>query len=181
MKIKLKNVRAAFVEVFEAKQVNGEGKPAFSGTFLIDPKDPQVAMIETAATEVARAKWGVKADGVIKAIKATDKWALHDGDIKSQYQGFEGMVYVNARNPVRPLVLDRDKSPLTEHDGKPYAGCYVNVSLELWAQDNSYGKRVNASLGGIQFVRDGDRFAGGSSADESDFDELEDGADADLV
>ncbi len=179
MKIKLTNVRIAFAEIFEAKTVQGEGKPSFSASFLIDPKDPQLATIEKAALEVAKQKWGAKADQVVKAAKGQDKWVTHDGDLKSQYAGFEGMIYINARNPVRPLVIDRDKSPLTAEDGKPYAGCYVNASVELWAQDNQYGKRVNASLGGIQFVKDGDRFAGGSSADESDFDEITDGADAD--
>jgi hypothetical protein len=179
MKIKLANVRLAFPELFEAKQVNGEGKPAFSASFLLEKGDKQNAAIEAAINEVAKAKWGAKADQILKQMKAGDKTALHDGDLKSQYAGFEGMNFVSARNPVRPLVIDRDKSPLAESDGKPYAGCYVNVSLELWAQDNNFGKRINASLGGVQFVKDGDRFAGGSSADESDFDELEAGADAD--
>jgi hypothetical protein len=54
MKIKLTNVRLSFPELFEAKSVNGEGKPAFSGSFLIDPKDPQVKMINEAIEAVAR-------------------------------------------------------------------------------------------------------------------------------
>jgi len=29
-------------------------------------------------------------------------------------------------------------------------GCYVNALLELYGQDNKYGKRINASLKGIQ-------------------------------
>lgn len=181
MKIKLQNVRIAFPQLFEAKQVNGEGKPSFSASLLVEPNDTQLKALEAAALEVAKAKWGAKADGVIKQAKGQDKWVTHDGDLKGGMAGYEGMIYVNARNPVRPLVIDRDKTPLAEQDGKPYGGCYVNVSLELWAQDNQYGKRVNASLGGVQFVRDGDRFAGGSSADESDFDEITDGADADLL
>jgi hypothetical protein len=76
-------------------------------------------------------------------------------------------------------VLHSDKTPLTEADGKPYAGCYVNASIELWAQDNNYGKRVNASLGGVQFARDGDAFAGGGAASEDEFDDLTAGANAD--
>jgi hypothetical protein len=79
-------------------------------------------------------------------------------------------------------VIDRDKSPLTAEDGKPYSGCYVNCSLELWAQDNSYGKRINAQLGGVQFFKDGDAFSGGgSAADADDFDEITEGADAESL
>jgi hypothetical protein len=79
---------------------------------------------------------------------------------------------VSSRNKVRPLVLDRDKSPLTQSDGRPYAGCYVNGSIELWCQDNAYGKRINATLRGVQFYKDGEAFAGGGSATADEFDDL---------
>jgi hypothetical protein len=102
-----------------------------------------------------------------------------DKQVKASYDGFPGNLYISARNPVRPTVLDADKTPLVAADGKPYAGCYVNVSLELWAQDNKYGKRVNATLMGVQFYRDGDSFTGGGAADESDFDDVSAGATAD--
>lgn len=182
MKLKLNNVRLAFPVLFEAKTVNGEGKPAFSASFLIDPADPQVKALNAAIEQVANEKWGAKAAAVLKQMRATDKVALHDGDLKSNYDGFPGNLYVSARSTTRPLVINNDKSPLTEQDGKPYAGCYVNASIELWAQDNNYGKRVNASLRGVQFLRDGDAFAGGGAASEDEFDDISQGAAAeDLV
>lgn len=182
MKLKLNNVRLAFPELFEAKTVNGEGKPAFSASFLIDPADPQVKTLNAAIDQMAKGKWGAKADAILKQMRATDKVALHDGDLKSNYDGFAGNLYVSARSTTRPLVIDKDRSPLAEQDGKPYAGCFVNVSIELWAQDNNYGKRVNASLRGVQFLRDGDAFAGGGAASEDEFDDISQGAAAeDLV
>lgn len=179
MKIRIQNVRLAFPNLFEATTVAGEGKPAFSASFMIDPNDPQVKDINAAIEQVAKDKWGAKAEAQLKAMRAADKTALHDGNLKAQYAGFENMLYISARNAVRPTTLNRDKSPVTEADGVIYAGCYVNAVLELWAQDNNYGKRINASLSGVQFNRDGDAFAGGQVASEDDFDDLGDGADAD--
>ena len=179
MKIKLSNVRLAFPALFEAKTVNGEGKPAFSASFLIAPTDAQVKSINAAIDQVAKDKWGAKAEAVLKQMRGTDKVCLHDGDLKEQYEGFAGNLYISSRSPTRPLVINGDKSPLTEADGKPYAGCYVNASIELWAQDNNYGKRVNASLRGVQFVKDGDAFAGGGAASEDEFDDIAEGASAD--
>jgi hypothetical protein len=179
MKIKLNNVRLAFPVLFEAKTVNGEGKPAFSASFLIAPDDPQVQVIREAIKQVAQEKWGAKADAMLKQMTASDKLALHDGDLKSNYDGFPGNLYLSARSATRPLVIDKDKTPLGPQDGKPYAGCYVNASIELWAQDNNYGKRVNASLRGVQFLRDGDAFAGAGAASEDEFDDLTEGATAD--
>lgn len=179
MKVKLTNVRLAFPVLFEAKTVNGEGKPAFSASFLLDPADPQVKALNQAIEQVAKDKWGAKAEAILKQMRAQDKVALHDGDLKANYDGFPGNLYVSARSAPRPLVIDKDKSPLTEQDGKPYAGCFVNASIELWPQDNNYGKRVNASLRGVQFFRDGDAFAGGGAASEDEFDDISSGATAD--
>lgn len=182
MKIKLENVRLAFPVLFEAKTVNGEGKPAFSASFLLDPADPQVKALNQAIEQVAREKWGAKTDAVLKQMRAQDKVCLHDGDLKSNYDGFPGSLYVSARSTTRPLVIDKDRSLLTEADGKPYAGCYVNASVELWAQDNNYGKRINAGLRGVQFFRDGDAFAGGGASSEDEFDDISNGVEAgDLV
>ena len=49
---------------------------------------------------------------------------------------------------------------------------YVNGSIELWCQDNAYGKRINATLRGVQFLKDGEAFAGGGSASADEFDDL---------
>lgn len=182
MKIRLNNVRLSFPVLWAAKTVNGEGTPAFSASFLLDPADDQVGALSLAVNQIARDKWGAKADAILKQMRAQDKTCLHDGDLKANYDGFMGMLYVSARSSTRPLVIDRDKTPLSESDGRPYAGCYVNASIELWAQDNNYGKRINASLRGVQFLREGDAFAGGGSATEDDFDEITEGAMAeDLV
>jgi hypothetical protein len=172
MKIALANVRLAFPVLFEAKTVNGEGEPAFSASFLIPPDHPAVKQINDAAETIGKEKWGAKWPQVKKEMVAKDRLPLHDGDAKSSYTGFEGMMYVSARNKTRPLVIDRDKSPLNQSDGRPYAGCYVNASIELWAQDNNYGKRINASLRGVQFFKDGEAFAGGGAASDDEFEDL---------
>jgi hypothetical protein len=83
-------------------------------------------------------------------------------------------VAASAQETAPPTVVDAARQALTERSGKPYAGCYVNASIELWAQDNAYGKRINATLRGVQFVRDGDSFGAGSRAAAPDeFDEIE--------
>ena len=172
MKLMLKNVRLAFPVLWEAKTFNGEGKPAYSAALIIARDDEQIGKVKKCISAVAKERWKDKAEQVLKSLVAQEKIALRDGDNKPDYDGFSGHMYVGTRSVVRPLVIDADKTPLTESDGKPYAGCYVNASLEFWAQDNNYGKRINASLRGVQFVRDGEAFAGSSSASADEFDAL---------
>jgi len=174
MKIKLENVRLAFPDLFDPTTFNGEGDPAFSATFLMSPAHPDVEVIKAAIEQVGKDKWGEKWAVIKKTMEATDKTALHDGNVKSSYAGFEGNLYISSRNKTRPLVIDKDKTPLVKPNGRPYGGCFVNASLELWAQDNNFGKRINATLRGVQFLRDGDAFSGGGAASDDEFDSVDD-------
>lgn len=176
MKVQLKDVRLTFPQLFEAKAVNGQGEPKFSAAFLFARNHPQIGEITKAIEAAATAKWGAKAADVLKQLKAADKLPVHDGDGKSDYDGYAGNYFINASNKVRPLVIDGNRAPLTAADGKPYSGCYVNAIIEIWAQDNQFGKRVNASLLGVQFVRDGERLAGGSVAAADDFEAIPEAA-----
>jgi hypothetical protein len=215
MKVLLLNARAAFPQYWDAKKIGDTDKPAFSGAFLFEDRDPVVKyfrddvwkdgrlrqVIDLVGKEKWADKWliapkspkttftdpvsGQKLDvtSVKSLLIQNDLLPIHDGNTKANFAGYAGNWFVNARSYVRPTVHDRNKNPLTEADGKPYAGCYVNAVVDVWAQDHAkHGKRINASLGGVQFVRDGDAFSGGSVADAEDFPDLGDqGDDSDLA
>lgn len=149
--IVLTNVRGSFLDIFVAKAVNG-GEPRFSGNFLLD-KTKDAAQIKKIGDEIRRLE-AVTFKG--KKLPA-DKVCLRDGDEK-EYDGYAGCMFLSAANKRRPTVIDRDKSPLTAEDNKPYPGCYVNAVVNLWAQDSQYGRRINASLEVVQFVKDGPAF-----------------------
>lgn len=182
MKITINNVRLAFTDaLFTKKAFPGEpeDKAEYSTTLIMEPDHPQLKEVEDALLAVAKEKWGAKGQTTHDELKKKDKLALHDGDTKSDLSGFAGNFYIRANNKVRPTVVDRDRSPLTESDGRIYSGCYGNVIIELWPQDNGYGKRINASLKGVQFVRDGDAFGGGTPPARADeFGDIGEGSDA---
>lgn len=181
-KITIRNTRLAFPALFEARSVAGEGKPRYSAAFILPADHPQLDEVNAAIEEVAKDKWGAKAGAVLKELRSKDRVALHDGDTKAQYDGFEGNFYVSASNAARPLIADRDRSILVESDGVIYAGCYVYATVEFWAQDNQFGKRINAELKTVQFFRDGDAFTGGGRpGDEEDLVDLSEGIEADLA
>ena len=173
-RITLKNVRVAYAQgLFEARAPEGGGEPKFNAAFLFDKSHPALAELSAAVQKAAVARWGEKAPEILKQLKASDRLPVHDGATKPNSAGYAGNYFVNAGNKIRPLVVDvNPKNELTMADGKPYSGCYVNAILEIWAQDNKFGKRVNAALAGVQFVRDGERLAGGSVASADDFEPL---------
>lgn len=183
MKIRLENVRLAFPVLFTPRAADPAkpGDLSFSAALIFPPDHVARKAVSDGCIAVANEKWGTKASEYLKTMVAGDKLAIHRGDTKAQYEGYGGNYFVNTRNEARPTVLDRNKSPLVEADGRPYAGCFVNAVVELWAQDNKYGKRINASLMGVQFLTDGDAFSGGGVADADDFESLEAGADSEAL
>ena len=171
MKLTLKNARLAFADLFVPKAFQADDPPKFKATFLIPKNDPQIKVIEAAMLEVATAKWAAKGALVLKGIRGNpNKFCFQDGDNKT-YDGFEGMMALGASNKTRPTVIDRDKSPLSEADGRPYSGCYVNAIIDIFAYDNS-GNGIAASLSGVQFLRDGEAFSGGRPASADEFEDL---------
>lgn len=173
MKIKLNNVRLAFPELFEPTQVSGQGAFKYRGNFLI-PKSRTdlIEEIKAGIKHVIGEKWGNKdIDKIYNSIcNNPNRFCLRDGDSK-EYDGYAGNLYLSASNKSRPLVIDRNTSPLTAQDGRPYSGCYVNATVEFYGYDNN-GKGVSASLRGVQFSRDGDAFTGGGVASVEEFDDL---------
>lgn len=165
MKVVLKNVRLSFPSLWKTAEFNGQDLGKYEATFLIPKDDPQAKVIQDAVKQVGTAELGKDWH--------KGRLCILDGDTKD-YDGYQGMWAVKASTKKRPVVLDRDKSALSEDDGRPYAGCYVNVSLSIYSFQNSYGKFVAAQLNGIQFHADGDAFGGnddGYSDDDFDLDD----------
>jgi len=182
--IKLGGVRLSFPKLFTPKAfVDKDGNKSserFEAAFLLDPSDKThaaiIADIVEKATDLANEQWHNKIPKSVElCFGYSDAQAIAVGDLKwhgkeKEYDGYEGMFYISSANRTRPTVVDRDRSPLVEADGKPYPGCIVNASITLWTQDNQWGKRINANLRAVQFVKDGEAFGAKPVAAEDEFD-----------
>lgn len=183
MQVVLKNVRLSFPDLFKVgTPPPGSTSEAKFGAQFIFPKDSDAYKV--AASEVLRVateKFGKNAPAILAELPK-DKLCLRKGDSNLDKtgeirNGYAGMMYLTARNKTRPIVVDRDKTPLVEADGRPYGGCYVNVSVDIYAHDKpGLGKRVDATLLAVQFLKDGDSF-GGSKGSADVFDAIDDGED----
>lgn len=177
MIIKLNNVRLAFPSLFEPSltPLSKPGDPPkYRAKFLVSKGSPLDKEIEAAILDTAETKWGAgKGAAIIKSIRGNNnKFCYQDGD-NIDFDGYSGMKVLGSASPAtaRPLVTGRRKEVLTAADGRIYAGCYVNASVEIYGYDNG-GKGITAQLRGVQFVRDGDAFAGGRPASPNEFDDL---------
>lgn len=178
--IMLRNVRLAFPDLFVATQFEGAGKYSYKATFLVAPNSQTHKVVNDAIAKAASAKWGAKAAQILESVQGqSQKFCYIDGN-KKDYDGFENMwALATSRQQESgpPKVIDRDMQDLTAADGRPYGGCYVNAKVQIWAQDNQWGKAVRASLITVQFVNDGDAFGGPGPATAEGFEEVAESGD----
>lgn len=164
--IKLTNVRLSYPNLFVAKAQEEGKEPKFSATFLLDKKQhaAQITQVEKLIERTAL--------DFFKKKVPLGKKCLRDGNDKSDKEGYgDEVMFVNSSNTKRPVVVDADKSALGPQDSRPYAGCYVNAIIRLFAYDHPKGgKGVSASLQAIQFVKDGDSFGAGTVDVDTAFD-----------
>lgn len=179
-RVQLKDVRLSHPHIFRPQAYgDGDGEPAYSANFLI-PKDTKLGqrnidLIEDAIEAAKDKKWGNKPPKIGRT-----KRFFKDGDDEDYRDKEENVNHMiaTARNYRQPKLFDRDKTEVVEADDVLYAGCYVDAIITVWAQDNKFGQRINASLEAIRFRRDGEPF-GAPPVDPDEFEDLDDEDDDD--
>ena len=174
--IRVDNVRASYPHLDKAYTAppDKDGKqaePKFSIVGMLDKKT-HVA-VKDLIVEVMN---GIQKQQDTKVAK--DKKFIKDGDDGDKTE-YEGYWTISARESRRPSVRHRSGEPMSEKEIQDiiYAGCRVNILINPWFQDNSFGKRINANLLACQFVRDDTQIGEGRIDDEGVFDTIEDDAD----
>lgn len=179
-RVYLKNVRLSYPHLWERQKASEDAAPKFSASFLIDPSTKagkaNIAKIEKAITAAKEQKWG-KPDKRIK----NDRICFLDGnemldDDDNVKKGYEDMMYLKASNkdPVRLLTFgkkpaDRDQDPF-------YGGCYVEAIVGIYGTEAGGSPGVFASLEGVRFFAEGERFGADPISDDEfdDYDEDDD-------
>jgi len=167
----LTNVRLSFAHLDEPKEQKsdkGETTLKYQANGLISKTTAEgkrnLAKLKKASEQVKEKKWGNKQP----RLKA-NQVCVRDGD-EEDYEGYAGHYYISASNKKQPQLITKFKDGkgewLPAKKGKLYSGCVVNMLVRLWAQDSTeYGKRLNASVEAVQFVKDGPAFGGGGPVD----------------
>jgi hypothetical protein len=172
-KLLIKSARLSFPDLAEAKQYQGQGPFNYSATFLVPPDSEADLAIKAEIERVAREAWPKTYAKELPALMLNPmKAAYISGDLKS-YDGYAGMMALTAKRKQedgRPQIEARDGTPvMAGDDGFPYAGCHVHATVEIWAQDNQYGKGIRCTLRGVRFAKDGDAFGGSGHVGADEF------------
>ena len=101
---------------------------------------------------------------------ASDRKYLRNGDDLGKEE-MKGHFVFSASETSPPKVRSASAAKMTEPreiDDMFYGGCWVNALIRPWWQNHQkYGKRVNAGLSAVQFLRDDEPFGEGRIDDEA--------------
>lgn len=166
-------VRLAYANLLTPRASFEGQDPKYSAVLLIPKTDTKTVnaikrAIKAAAEEGAGKVFGGK---IPKNLKTT----LRDGDEEADLERnpeYEGHMFMNVSSKTRPGIVDRGLNTIIEPD-EVYSGMYARVSINAFAYSYSGSKGISFGLNNVQKVRDGERFAGASKA-EDDFDALDD-------
>lgn len=180
--IMLKNVRASYPHVLKAQPTKNDKGEITGYSYSIKVLLLKATHEEAKKMLVREINRILKESNKGEKIPA-DKKFLRDGDPRDPDEDVgkpeeAGCWTVSARESKRPIVIDSRKDPKTgvprrldpnsEQDmERIYGGCYVNVMIRPWFQNNTNGKRVNAGLSVVQFKRDGEAFGSGRISDDT--------------
>lgn len=170
--VRLGLVRFSFPYVFQ-KRLNEKGEPDKYSLCVIIPKsDTDTVKLLNEAVEAAKLKgkaekWGGK-------IPAKVKSPLRDGDIdREDDPAFKNCWFFNCSSKQAPGVRVREDGIVTEalDESEFYAGCYGAVTVNAFPYNSNGNIGVGLGLNNVIKLEDGERLAGGRSADE-DFSDL---------
>lgn len=169
-KLTIKGARLSYAHVFKKHSIQG-GDPKYSCQIIIDKDHPQIEKIEAAIAAAAKGKFPKLVNG--NKVSAKLKTPLRDGDDEENEKVYADKYFFNSSNTQPPMTIGRRKEQIVEEDNVIYSGCYANVNITFYAFDTNGNKGVAASLGGVQFVKDGEAL-GGNPTTIDDFDEEDD-------
>jgi len=182
----ISNARLSFPSLVEPRSsVDTPGaKKKYSVDVIIKQDNPSFAQFMAEVQAVAVAKWGEHANNVLSMIQNDRKLRCYgsgnekiDKKTFKPYVGYEGMAYISANKEDPPQMIQADGSAVAEGNTmayqalarKMYGGCYVNIAVRPWTQDNTHGRGIRCDLIAVQFAGDGEAFGEGRADASSMF------------
>lgn len=158
-------VRFSYANVFEPTAMQDGQTPKYNVSIIISKSDTKTVEAIKKAIEAAKEAGKSKIADKNGKIPVNLKTPLRDGDEeRPDDPAYENSYFINANSERKPGIIDRDLNPIMSRDDF-YSGCYGRASINFYAF-NVNSKGIACGLNNLQKLEDGERLAGGSSAEE---------------
>ena len=146
----ISNVRVSYPHLYQPPVF--EGKEDKKGVKIVFDNDNERDMAIVDALHKLFVEVGVKKFGDSDSLPDESDWALREK---------KGIISLNAKTDTQITVVSSDsKKVMQESNCEIYAGCYINLRVAIWGQQNKWGERINCQLISCQFAGDGEPLDG---------------------
>lgn len=164
--------RISYAHIWEPTPEKEGFTSKYSVACLIDSSDVATINKIQKAIEAAKIEGKSKLANAKGIVPANIKTPLRDADADGiEDEAYAGKMFINASSNNKPQIVNGRVEPILDQS-EVYSGCYCNVSVNFYAFNVGPNKGIAAGLGNIQKIKDGERLAGGASA-EDDFEVIE--------
>lgn len=147
----------------------GEQIASYNCDIILPPNDPGFQKFMQVYAALANEKWKENAQAAMQRIQMDRKTRCYgSGEEKVSsktfqiHPGYAGMVFISARNGKQPQIINADGTQVDPTNtmqlravaSKIYGGCWANIVVKPWLQQNAQGIGVRCDLVAVQFARD---------------------------
>ncbi len=154
------DVRFAYPHLLTPVVSMNGGTPKFSVCIIISKTDPCLASIKAALEQVYKENLAIfkNAEGGVLPMEKL-RTPLHDGDIEHPGDAnFAGCCFLNAYTTTTPVVVDANKSFITD-ERLLTSGMTGRAVLSLYAYNHTGNAGIGVGLEGVQKLGDSRRSA----------------------
>lgn len=173
--IKTPVARLSYPALYVPRRAKNSVKEKYGCTLIFDV-GTDLAPLKKSAYDCAVERWGEKGREDYERGRLK-KPILDGGDPKysDKDELGAGKFFIRCFSERKPGVVDRKANIILPQDADEllYAGCYVQASVRPFCYDTDGNKGVSFGLQNVQWVRHGERLAGGPSA-QDEFEALPD-------
>lgn len=166
------------VEPQVKKNDKGVDVASYNCDVIMTPNDPAFAKFIALVQQMAVEKWKENAGVALQKINSDRKTRCYgQGEEKTStktfqvHAGYAGHVYIGARSDRQPQIIGSDGRQIDPTNtlqvravaSKIYGGCFANVVVKPWLQQNDKGIGIRCDLVAIQFAKDGEPLGAGAA------------------
>jgi len=147
--------RVSFAQVFEPKQIDGEGDFKYSLTLLFT-EDTDLSALKKAAVQAAKDKWGDNLPKNLKMpfLKGNEQDTIHDG--------YKDMIFIRTSSKQPIGVVKKQDGAIVDIIDRTefYSGCYAVAGVNAYAWEHKAGKKgVSFGIQNVMKIKDGEPFS----------------------
>lgn len=160
-----RRVRTRYLHVFEKfkpRNAKPGQEPKYNVKAIIPDKHPQLEDFKALMLKLVNESFSDK------KMPKSDMRCLRRGEETDEFEANNWIVSANEDR--RPYALNSDNTPTTAEDEILYPGCYVDLAVRIWPQDekSGWGRRVNANFLGVRFAGHAERIEGAGARPDAD-------------